>query len=157
MNENIFLVFAPNTLNLFEQYKKYQIEIDPFIKRIKNCEEERNSLNTELEYIMQNKKNILDEINNMCIEGNDTNEQGNNELSEELNDIQRKERKIMEQLVKLKNLINILHRKNPLNNLEKYDKLFVLYINKLHILSNFIKKISLKFYDYYKKHPIYKL
>ena len=57
----------------------------------------------------------------------------------------------MEQLVKLKNLINILHRKNPLNNLEKYAKLFVLYINKLHILSNFIKKISLKFHDYYKK------
>lgn len=56
LNENIFSVFAPNTLNLFEQYKKYQIEIDPFIKSIKNCEEKRNSLNTELEYIMQNKK-----------------------------------------------------------------------------------------------------
>ncbi len=167
-NENISLIFDPNILNLSEQYRKYQIKIDPVIKRIKNCEEKRKILNKELECITQDKKNVSDKIKNMNMDVNefknlsiskkdDINNQVNNELFEKLNYIQYKEMTTRKQIVELNNLINILHRENPLNNLGKYDQLFVLYTNKLHIFINFMNKVSLKIHAYNKKHPIYAL
>lgn len=59
-------------------------------------------------------------------------------------------------LMNLRNEISELKKENPLNKLEKYDKLVVMYFNKIQYLNDFIKKASSKIYAKLEKRPKFK-
>lgn len=57
---------------------------------------------------------------------------------------------------KLQTEIILLKNENPLNKLDKYDKLVVMYFNKIHIFQQFLTKISTKLFCKKSKHPRFK-
>ena len=63
---------------------------------------------------------------------------------------------IHKKLMKLHSEIITLQKENPLNKLDKYDKLVVMYLNKINILNEFLIKVSTKIFSIKSKLPKFK-
>ena len=63
---------------------------------------------------------------------------------------------IHKKLMKLHSEIITLKKENPLNKLDKYDKLVVMYLNKINILNEFLIKVSTKIFSIKSKLPKFK-
>ena len=63
---------------------------------------------------------------------------------------------IHKKLRKLHSEIITLQKENPLNKLDKYDKLVVMYLNKINILNEFLIKVSTKIFSIKSKLPKFK-
>ena len=147
-------ILEKNSLNSYENNNSIQ-----------DNEDSLNKINNE-SYINENIIN-LEEFDDKIKESNKSKEDSDNKeiyyLKEEINylteqffSLRNEEYETFQKLKNLNNQIFELKKENPLYKLEKYDKLVIIYLNKIYILNNFIKRASTKIYTIMLKRPKFK-
>ena len=125
---------------------------------IQNNENLLNKINNESNFNENNinmGEPIKSEIDNENIEIKYLKDEGKY-LFDQLNSIRKNEVATFTKLMKSHNQIKKLKKENPINKLEKYDKLLVMYFNKICKLNDFIKRASTKMYSKMEKRPKFK-
>ena len=150
--------------NINKNKKEYQIPQQNNFTYYNNCnliqnnENLLNKINNESNFNENNinmGKPIKSEIDNENIEIKYLKDEGKY-LFDQLNSIRKNEVATFTKLMKSHNQIKKLKKENPLNKLEKYDKLLVMYFNKICKLNDFIKRASTKMYSKMEKRPKFK-
>ena len=179
--QNLSSIIDPDELNILEQFNRYKNKIDPVFKKIRELKKNKEGeLIDELNDVKKNISEVKEKIERTKIllkkikdKNKDTKKENNlskdNKCNKNISKKDFDENKIDEniinldesntihkKLMKLHSEIITLQKENPLNKLDKYDKLVVMYLNKINILNEFLIKVSTKIFSIKSKLPKFK-